>query len=288
MKKHVSIIICMLMAAACQDYRYDEMADDSFYFPASGLQQQTLFVMDDSDYTYPMWIHKSGYFQEKLSGCVELDYNYLVQYNNGNGTEYEMLSEDFFDFERNFTIPEGSGEVEVPLTLKTAGITNGPGYGKYYIPVTVKSLTPGIAGYEEKSHVLLEFDIRQATLTMDSEYKGKKRVSLYRDEISDKNIDITTVLSSEAVMDIEVEYAVIPDYKVTGSQKLLPENCYYFQPSAKIQKGERYAVNTLTLKVAEIPSGELFILPLKFGVAGNEKIAVDEKDYLYLSVYKYI
>lgn len=285
MRKYIYIMISGILAVACQDYRYDEMVKDSFYFQASSLQQQTVFVMDDNDYTYPMWIHKSGLFQNEISGRVELDFNYLVQYNDGNDTDYKMLPEDYFDFERDFTIPEGCDELNVPLILKANKVVDELGYGTYYIPVTVKSRTPQIVGYEDKSHLLLEFNVTQAHLMLESENKGIKLVEL-KDEIANMDLDITTALNAEATVDVDVEYSVINDFEIPFDNKILPENCYTFLPSVKIPKGQKYAFNTLTLKVEEIPSGECFVLPLKFSVVGNEKINVNENDYLTLIVSK--
>ena len=121
-------IAALLLATSCVDHRYDYMVDDSAYFAKSDLQEETLSVMNAQDYVYEVWIHKSGYWQEKFAARLELDYNYLVQYNSTNGTDFEMLDEKYYTFERDFVIEEGENEACVPLTIKTEQILTDMGY----------------------------------------------------------------------------------------------------------------------------------------------------------------
>lgn len=103
MKKYISFLFAaLLLGTSCTDTRTDYMMGDTAYFPKSDLQKETLYVMNANDYVYNVWIHKAGYYQNRFAGRVELDYNYLVQYNTENGTDYEMLDEKYYSFERDF------------------------------------------------------------------------------------------------------------------------------------------------------------------------------------------
>ena len=111
MKKYISFLFAaLLLGTSCTDTRTDYMMGDTAYFPKSDLQKETLYVMNANDYVYNVWIHKAGYYQNRFAGRVELDYNYLVQYNTENGTDYEMLDEKYYSFERDFVIEAGADE----------------------------------------------------------------------------------------------------------------------------------------------------------------------------------
>ena len=52
MKKYINFLLWMMLLAACQDYRYDEMVNNSTYFTKSDLQDNDIYIMDDEDYIY--------------------------------------------------------------------------------------------------------------------------------------------------------------------------------------------------------------------------------------------
>ena len=113
---------------------------------------------------------------------VELDYNYLVQYNTENGTDYEMLDEKYYSFERDFVIEAGADEAAVPLSLKIEQLLQDKGYGIYYIPLSVNSRTPEEDVYVDKSHFILLLDIRKpgtGDLTVPQENKEEKSLWIY-------------------------------------------------------------------------------------------------------------
>lgn len=282
MRKYIYAMVVLLAAVSCQDYRYDTMVSDSFYFSRSGLQEKTLYVMDDQGYTHDMWIHKSGFFQNALAGCVELDYNYLMQYNNTYETEYEMLPEEYCTFERNFAIGEETNECNIPLDLNVNQIVADLGYGTYYIPLTVKSLTPDITPYEDGSHTLLVFDICQACLEIDSEYKGEKTIDLSGELYETCELDITAKLSCEATSDMTVTYTIDETLLPEGGS-ILGTEYYSFARSVDLVAGEQYADNVLTLRASEVPEGT-WVIPVKVGISNNFVKVVDE--YVLLTVIK--
>lgn len=291
MKKYISFLFAALLwGTSCTDTRTDYMMGDTVYFPKNDLQKETLYVMNANDHVYNVWIHKAGYFQNKFAGKVELDYNYLVQYNTENGTDYEMLEEKYYSFERNFTMEAGTDEVAVPLSLKIERLLQDHGYGVYYIPLSVNSLTPEEEVYVEKSHFILVLDIRKPVLVIDG-VEGEQRGEVFMDlskATTERQIDITAKLDINTTEELVVTYGYNKeeDNLLTEEEKahLLTAGFEYAQ-SVQIPVGERYAGNYLTLKPADMPDGK-WILPLRVGTT-NGKVGSDENEnWLKLTVVK--
>lgn len=291
MKKYISFLFAaLLLGTSCTDTRTDYMMEDTAYFPKSDLQKETLYVMNANDYVYNVWIHKAGYFQNRFAGKVELDYNYLIQYNTENGTDYEMLDQKYYSFDRDFVIEAGTDEVPVPLSLKIEQLLQDKGYGVYYIPLSVNSRTPGEDVYLEKSHFILVLDIRKPVLTIDG-VEGEQRGDVFVDlskATTEREIDITAKLDINTTEELVVTYGYDRDNDnlLTEEEKshLLTAG-FEYASSVKIPVGEKYAENYLTLKPSGMPDGK-WILPVRLGTT-NEKVGTDAtSNWLKLTVVK--
>lgn len=151
--------LSLIVVVSCQDYRYDNMVNDSVYFLHDGVQTITINVDNDSDYIHTVWLHKAGFFQNKFVGKIELDYNYLVIYNNDNNTNYEMLSDDYFDLDRSFVIEDHVNSTSITITLKIQDILTDYGYTKVFVPLVLKSSTYQGDVSDDKSKCLFVFDL---------------------------------------------------------------------------------------------------------------------------------
>lgn len=291
MKKYISFLFAALLCGtSCTDTRTDYMMGDTAYFPKSDLQEETLYVMNANDYVYDIWIHKAGYFQNKFAGKVELDYNYLVQYNTDNGTDYQMLDEKYYSFSGNFVIEAGVDEAAIPLSLKTEELLKDKGYGVYYIPLSVNSLTPKEEVCVDKAHFILAMNIRKPILMIDGnegEQIGEVLVDLSK-ATSERVIDITAKLNVTATEDLVVTYGYDKDADdmLTPDEQghILPSG-FEYEASVTIPAGEVYAENLLKLKPQEIPDG-MWILPVRVGTV-NEKVGSDtDNNWLKLKIIK--
>ena len=283
-------IAALLLATSCVDHRYDYMVDDSAYFAKSDLQEETLSVMNAQDYVYEVWIHKSGYWQEKFAARLELDYNYLVQYNSTNGTDFEMLDEKYYTFERDFVIEEGENEACVPLTIKTEQILTDMGYGTYYIPLSVNSLTPGKEVYLEKSHFILALTLQQPVLKIDGigfedsdgNYDGNVSIDANTFSGDTYELDITAMLDVQTTEELEVIYQ---DGEVTEDERKLDSQYYTYNQSVIMPIDKQYAENYLTVNIKDMPDGK-WVVPVKISTS-NDKVQVNqEKSWVKLTVIK--
>lgn len=291
MKKYINFLFAaLLLGTSCTDTRTDYMMGDTAYFPKSDLQKETLYVMNANDYVYNVWIHKAGYYQNKFAGKVELDYNYLIQYNTENGTDYEMLDQKYYSFERDFIIEAGTDEVAVPLSLKIEQLLQDKGYGVYYVPLSVNSRTPEEDVYVDKSHFILVLDIRKPVLAIDGA-EGEQRGDVFVDlskATTERQIDITAKLDINTTEELVVTYGYDKDVDnlLTEEEKAhLLTAGFEYASNVKIPVGEKYAENYLTLKPAEMQDGK-WILPVRVGTM-NEKVGSDEAaNWLKLTVVK--
>lgn len=291
MKKYISYLFAALLTGtSCTDVRTDYLSEDTAYFPKSDLQKETLYVMNANDYVYNLWIHKAGYFQNKFAGKVELDYNYLIRYNTENNTDYEMLDEAYYTIDGHFVIEAETDEVAVPVRFKTEQLIQEKGYGTYYIPLAVHSLTPGEKVYLDKSYFMLALNIKKPSLAIDGN-EGEQRGNVIMDlstSTAEQQIDITAKLDILTTEELIVTYGYNKNEDDLLTAEEIPHILtagFEYKPSVKIAVGEKYAENTLTLKPSEMPDGK-WILPLRMGTA-NEKIGTDgSTNWLKLVVVK--
>lgn len=288
MKKYISFLFAaLLLGTSCTDLRTDYMMEDTAYFPNSDLQKQTLYVMNADDYVYNVWIHKAGYYQGRFAGRVELDYNYLVQYNTEKGTDYEMLDEKYYSFERDFVIEDGTDEVAVPLNLKIEQLLSDKGYGVYYVPLSVDSRTPGEGVFVDKAHFILALDVRKPVLALDGT-DGEQRGKVYLDfsnSTADQEIDITSRLDINTTEELVVTYTVDESMLTEEEKAHILSRGFDYAKSVTLAVGEKYAENFLTLKASEIPEGK-WILPIRMATT-NEKVGTDkDANWLKLTVVK--
>lgn len=283
-------IAALLLATSCVDHRYDYMVDDSAYFAKSDLQEETLSVMNAQDYVYEVWIHKSGYWQEKFAARLELDYNYLVQYNSTNGTDFEMLDEKYYTFERDFVIEEGENEACVPLTIKTEQILTDMDYGTYYIPLSVNSLTPGKEVYLEKSHFILALTLQQPVLKIDGAgfedangvYNGNVSLDANTYSGDTYELDITAMLDVQTTEELEVIYQ---DVEAAANERKLNPQYYTYNQSVIMPVDKQYAENYLTVNIKDMPDGK-WVIPVEIDTS-NDKVQVNqEKSWVKLTVIK--
>lgn len=283
MRKYIGFLfLTFLLVSSCVDSRYDEMVNDTAYFQKSNLQQQTVTVMNADDYVYNIWIHKGGFFQNKFAGSLMLDYNYLEKYNTENGTDYEMLDESYFSFERSFVIEEGVNEVAIPFTLKTEKLLQDFGYKTFYIPFSVNSLTPNGDIYAEKSQFILALTLQEPKLKIDGENIGTKSVDI-NSIGGTTEFDITAMLDVVTTEDLEVLYTIGSDL-LSGEQNLL-QTGYSMKESVTMVTGEQYAENYLTIDPSAIPNGR-WTLPIRMYTTNDKIQIVDGASTFILTVIK--
>ena len=285
MKKYIDFLcmVLLLSGVSCADSRYDYMVDDSVYLPKSEWQQQTLIVMNSSDYVYPVWVHKGGYYQDEFAGRLVPDADYLNRYNTQHATDYTMLDDSYYSLESNFTIAGGEDEAAVPLTLKTELILQEKGYGTYYLPFTVQSSTDAGKVNTEKNSFLLAFTLQQPVLTIDGENKGDVILDLSEETVDTYDVDITAVLDIASPEELTVDYSEDASLLVAG-EKRLDARYFSYDASAVMPAGEKYAENFLTLKLSELPRGR-WVVPMRLSTK-NEKVKVAAGAYLKLTVVK--
>ncbi len=282
MKKYIGFLSLILFISSCSDYRYDEMVNDTAYFPNSELLEYMLTVTNNDDYVYNLWVHKGGYFQKKFVGKVEISYDYLVKYNNANNTDYEILDSQYYTLQRDFEMEEGENECPIPITFKVKQLLTDFGYQTFYLPLSVQSLTPESGIYDDKSNVMLAFTLKQPLVTIDTEWKEKQYKKFNGNENS-YEFDITAVMDVDAPEDFNVIYTRDESLLEAG-ELLLDPNYYSFTEEVPMAKGEIYAENYLNVNVADMPIGE-WVIPIRLS-SSNDKIGMLDDAWIALTVTK--
>lgn len=247
MKRYIGLaLLLFVFICSCKDFRFDNMIDDSVYFMKNDLQEVTIPVMDQKEYVYQILIHKAGYFQNRFSGHLSVDYDYLVRYNSSNGTNYEMLSSEYYTFESNFEVVKDSNQTFVPLTIKLDKLVEDKGYGSFYIPLAVSSLTKNGSVTEDKSNFLLAITLNKPVLSFTGDMKGIRLLDFSNDNSETYQVDISSSLDIESSIDLDVNYGIDPDL-VEPDEHLLDAGLFSFQEKVTIPVGGHTADNSLEL-----------------------------------------
>lgn len=282
MKKYISFIfLVLLLVSSCTDSKYDGMIDDTAYIANSDLQQKTITLMKVEDYVYEVWIHKGGFFQDKFEGTIATDNEYLIAYNASKETDYTMLDEKYYSFEKNFVITKGANETSVPLTLKTSSVLENLGYGTYYIPLAIGSPSQNI--FDEKSNLLLALTLKQPILSIDGDNKGEVFIDFADDPTETHELDMNSVLDIETTENLEIIYSIDPTMVLEGENILDPQY-YTIAKNVTMPEGEQVAANKLVIKLAQMPRGR-WIIPIRLSTP-NDKVEIANDAYLKLTAVK--
>lgn len=284
MRKYIIILTAALVTlASCRDdFRYDNMVNNSLIFPRAEFQTVEIPDASYNDFVYDIVVYKAGFFNDPAHGMVELDYGYIVEYNDLYGTDYEMLPEKYYKYQREFTIGTKDVDIIKPLYIDNTLIVADKGYGKYYIPFRLRSTTHNVDLNAKTSKMLLEVNIKQPKLTIIGDYKGEQSINIGASELI--TLDITSSIDFRALEDYTVTYTWSPRLLPEGKQ-LLDRQYFRFPGEVVIPTDRRSPADDTYLEIMSqsVPEGE-WIIPVKLTI-NNPKIDTNEA-YLVLTVNK--
>lgn len=276
MKKTINIILGALLLISCtEDIRYTLMVDNSLYFVKSELQIVSLYDVDYNDYRHDVTIYKGGFYDEQADGMVEIDYSYLVEYNDFNDADYDMLEQKYFNFERNFTIASKSTDYSLPLFIDNSLIAKDKGYGTYYIPLSVNSRSKDVVSNSKNSKLLLQVEIKQPKLIVDSEWGGVSSQKIGMTDFT--SYDITAGLGFDAYEDYTIYYEWVP-MMVPEGKKIIDKRFVQYDSQSVILKGKRSAMENKLVVISRLNTGtegdELapgeWVIPIKLTIESSK------------------
>ena len=156
MKKYIFIIISLCVGLlACEDNRMTDIPDNELYIVHSGEQAQRVLIQAEK-INYDISIYRSGLSNASGDATLVVDQAVLDDYNSANGTNYEILPEQYYTIGKtNFSFSGESGKDTTSLQIDVKGVEKLQGIRtrKFVVPMKIKS-NSNLALSKEKSEVI--------------------------------------------------------------------------------------------------------------------------------------
>lgn len=141
-KKKLSFFLAgltLLFSVGCEDSRMNNMAKDTIYLAHPGLTQQDIFTW--SDFTYDLFVIKSGMGQQSTELEFSVDASTLSAYNSAHGTNYKLLPENYYEVKsKRLALEKNDYRVAYPITFDAAAIATlqATSTDNYVVPFVAK------------------------------------------------------------------------------------------------------------------------------------------------------
>ena len=168
MKKLLYLVTMSLLLLSCEDNRLDwrNAKPDRVYLPKYGFQTEESYTIGQ-DAEASLWAYKSGYSGSDCQVNYALDKQLLDEYNEANGTAFELLPESCYQMPASVVeIPgkEEHGRFSVIYSPEKIVELCGGQYGveKYVLPFRITSNL----GTTDKDSAILLFRVKKPVVKM--------------------------------------------------------------------------------------------------------------------------
>lgn len=167
MKKILYFALCLglFVGTSCIDNREDGLMPSKVYLVKSGVQEYRA-TADQTTASASAWATKSGLLASSCEVVYSIDPQYLADYNEANGTSFEMLPESCYKLvQTKFSLT--ADDINAPFVVeydpsaiyRLCGAYNVP--EKYALPIRID--VTGLEVLENKVQVLMTFNISAPT-----------------------------------------------------------------------------------------------------------------------------
>lgn len=170
--KYVALVMALLAVAGCDDAKLSSIENGLYIAEAApnntfGQQIETQLV-DEGDVMKTLTVRLVRAINQDITVTLDVDQQLINDYNEKHEAAYQLLPEEFWNFERTVTIP--AGEVSAPVVNLTIKPFTTPNSEAYAIPVRITSVTGPIelVGNANRILYLLTSPNKQKTLVLKS------------------------------------------------------------------------------------------------------------------------
>lgn len=299
--KYLILSFVAILLASCGEIDESNLKlyPSKVYLGVSGFQLKEIYDLGEDQFTWDVFVAKSGYYDNAAEVTLAYDPTVLKEYQDvtQDGLDFVVLPENVGALGKSGLVLDAQSTlVGTQLTFDMAALrTQIPKDEKvkYVYPVRVKSSTADVAA-TDKDYLLLAIQLHSLTAKL----RGKGGISgadcdPYRGINMDKVLVPLTIdlPFDNKDMELTFTYKADPDLleaynDANGtSYKLLPE-CYT-TPELKIKAGEVSG----TVEIEVDPSGFVpevggvdYLLPIRITGCDNEWVKIQEGAVTYLEV----
>lgn len=224
---------------------------------------------------------------KELDLTIGVDETLLTEYNNLNGTNYQLMPAEYYDFPTTVKLNKTDKVVELPVVIKPKALV-AKGFStanNYVLPLSLNASSVEVEDKGSAAQVLLIPNIVEPTFTVKVP-EVNFSLSFIRDVVFPQTVELEAISNFTTIDAGMVTYkadatAVEAYNEANGVEyELLPSE--YYQVQAGVLDPETMSYKTsITFNCAEMKSDNIFLLPL---VMASDVYQVKQKEPVYVLV----
>lgn len=281
------LVLLALISAGCEDSRMNNMAEDKVYLVKPGLNQQEVFTW--ADFTYELFVIKSGMGQQSTELEFSVDESVLTAYNSTHGTNYKLLPDNYYHVKsKRLSLGKNDYRVAYPIKFDAEAIATlqATSTDDYVVPFAGKVVGDSVKLGATKNMVSLIQPIAKEPYIQFSQ-QGMLATKIVMDRTSADEPWFYSYAETnypntwDLTYTLEVDAALLTAYNTANktSYKLLPATAYSFDESSLMIKPQfdkqdfRFKIFKEKLKDAngQNLTGE-FAIPIRIKTVSTNKI----------------
>ncbi|MDR1668000.1 MAG: DUF1735 domain-containing protein [Bacteroidales bacterium] len=202
----ISLLALSLWFTACEDNRLNDMAEDKVYIVNS--DGQAIDVINFGAYTHYIAVYKSGYGAKDAKVRLVLDLDVLLQYNEKNGTNYEVLPYQCFQLQENAAgVASEKNRILLPVKFNTTAMSRLQDRDKYALPLKLLADNDIEVNLQKNATVLMPVLSEAYVQLSPSGLTPEQPIGIYADD----SYTIRTTVGANYKNEWDLTYKIVTD-----------------------------------------------------------------------------
>lgn len=287
MKHFILFSLCLFCLAACE--QEEEIIPGKLYIVNEGVKKQVI-VDPDAPCIYELAVYKSGKSNENGTVKLEIDENYLSQYNSDYESDLKILPEQYYTCSSaSLTIAPDKTSGMFTVNIDGKKIIADLGYGLHYaIPFKIVSGNNNIAVVPTKANVFLPIDILEPYLNIKGDAITDIWFSHY-DATTNFTYQLGVMANFPNKWDIDVAFELDPSlvdtYNKNGKDQLelMPQEAYSFTNKVvSLKANENEAFTDIKVDGKKLKNWHSYAIPLKVKSSSKFQFAEDKSSVMVI------
>ena len=224
---------------------------------------------------------------KELDLTIGVDETLLTEYNNLNGTNYQLMPAEYYDFPSAIKLNKTDKVVELPVVIKpkalaAKGISTA---NNYVLPLSLNASSVEVEDKGDAAQVLLIPNIVKPTFTVKIPEENFS-LSFIRDVLLPQTVEIeatsnfTTIDANMVTYEADATAVEVYNDANDVDYKLLPSEYYKVNTGVLDPETMNYKTS-ITFTCGKMESDDIFLLPL---VMASDVYQIQQKEPIYVLV----
>ena len=224
---------------------------------------------------------------KELDLTIGVDETLLTEYNNLNGTNYQLMPAEYYDFPSTIKLDKTDKEVELPVVIKPRELAaNGISTANNYVlPLSLNASSVEVEDKGSAAQVLLIPNIVEPTFTVKVPEENFS-LSFIRDVLLPQTVEIEATSNFTTIdagkVTYEADAASVSVYnEANGVDYQLLSSEYYTVNDGVLDSETMNYKTSITFNCGNMDSDDIFLLPL---VMSSDVYQTQQKEPIYVLV----